>query len=192
MRLCVLFLLVVVTVVPPAVAETVTVRWSSGDREAIDIAVAGQSDYLSQCVRSGFEGRVRFEVSLCRRRQMWFDRCSDTVTEVHSLRYEAVTDGYSLTSDTWGDAELPRTETIGDAEAALRSAATIGGRALSSLGWDRERGRYDVRLRTVVDCKGEYNELLARIPYLLTFGLVRVNGFDSGTVTFSLDGQPTN
>lgn len=191
MRLCVLLLLLLVSVVRPAFADTVTVRWSSGARDAIDIAVEGQAEYLNQCVRSGFEGRVRFEVALCRRRQMWFGRCSDTVTEVHALRYDAVTNGYSLTADTWGDSELPRKESFSDEDGALRAVATIGAWGLDSLGWERERGRYEVRLRAIVECKGEYNELLARIPYLLTLGLVRVIGFDSGTVTFSLDGQPT-
>jgi len=191
MRLSLLFVLFFVASVGSAVAETVTVRWSSGNLDAIDVAVEGQGEYLNQCVRSGFEGRVRFEVALCRRRQMWFDRCSDTVTEVHGLRYDAVTNGYSLTSDTWGDLEPPRTESNVEEDDALLRVASIGGRLLSTLGWESGRGRYDIRLRVVADCKGEYNELLARIPYFLTFGLVRVNGFDSGTVTFSLDGQPT-
>jgi len=172
-------------------ADGPKVKWASESRDAVRIVVEGQDDFFTQCIRSGLEARMRLEVALCRRRQAWFDRCSDTVTEVHGLRYDAVADAYTVTRDRWGDAVLPVEETLNDAENALQAVAAIESEPLAPLGWAADGRRYYLQLRAVADCKGEYNELLARIPYLLTLGLVRVNGYDSGTVTFSLDGQPT-
>lgn len=172
-------------------ADGPVVKWASDARDAVRIAVQGQDEFFTQCTRSGFEARMRFEIALCRRRQGWFDRCSDTFTEVHGLRYDAVADAYALTRDRWGDAVPPEAETLTDRESALEAVASIQVEPLRPLGWSADGRRYYLELRAVADCKGEYNELLARIPYLLTLGLVRVNGYDSGSVTFSLDGQPT-
>jgi hypothetical protein len=190
-RLFPLQLVVVFVFVSVGFADGPTVKWANDTRDAVRIVVDGEEEFFTQCIRSGFEARMRFEVGVCRRREGWFDRCSETFTEVHALRYDAVADAYLLTRDRWGDAAPPTEETVGDAENALRGLAEIGPEPLAQHGWAADGRRYYIKLRAVADCKGEYNELLARIPYLLTLGLVRVNGYDSGTVTFSLDGQPT-
>jgi hypothetical protein len=172
-----------------ATAEGIDVRWSDERRAAVNVSIAGRDEFVMQCTRSGFEARVRYESTVCRRRQAWFDRCGDTSTEMRGLRYDAVTDRFTLTSDRWGDAQLPENREIADGAEAVRAVTSLLNRDLGELGWIADGRRYYLRVRAVWECKGEYNELLARIPYVLTFGLVRVSGVDSGSFDFNLDGQ---
>jgi len=170
-------------------AEGIDVRWSDERRAAVQVTVTGRDEFVTQCTRSGFEARVRYETTVCRRRQAWFDRCGDTSIEAGGLRYDAVTDRFTLTSDRWGDAALPEQREITDAAEAVSALTALAARDLSELGWVADGRRYYLRVRAVWECKGEYNELLARIPYVLTFGLVRVSGIDSGSFDLNLDGQ---
>lgn len=188
---CVALLVTVGVGVSAAQADGVAVRWASEARTAVTIAVDGRDDFVAQCTRSGFEVRVRYELTVCRRREAWFDRCGDTITEVHALSYDAVADNFTSTSDQWGDSAQPERRTIGDSSEAVRAVTTLPRRDLAALGWAQDGRRYYLRVRADWECKGEYDEVLARIPYLLTFGLVRIGGVDLGSFDFNLDGQPT-
>ncbi|MBN8550577.1 MAG: hypothetical protein J0M12_14775, partial [Deltaproteobacteria bacterium] len=72
----------------------------------------------------------------------------------------------------------------------LGTVTTLTSPPLSSLGFNssdfpQNRSPF-LGVRVIADCKGDYNETIAKISNFLTLGLVDVGSFDSGWVAFSL------
>jgi len=161
--------------------------WASADRTALRISYRDQEGLLPRCLESGLAGRIRYELVLCRRRESWFDGCGERHTHIRTVLANAISESYLLSDDRFGDGVDPREQAYDDRTAGLRALTTLEPVELSSLGWRRGGGRYYVSVRALVDCKGEYNRHLARIPYILTLGLIRLNGANSGWFDFSLE-----
>lgn len=170
-------------------APVVTLKWASATQEAVRVELAQHDELLEKCARGGIEVRFRYQVRVCRRRSMWLDSCGDELELIRSLKLDPISQLYRVTSDQIGDKLPAKALMVGTLEEALARVSTLerielaqldrGDRALS-----RPRGYLSVR--TVSDCKGEYNKIAVGISTVLTLGLIEVGSFDTGWVDFNL------
>lgn len=168
-------------------------NWTDNLLDSVRVRVGGEDPLLDRCLKSGFELRYRYEVRLCKRRPLWFDYCPEERVIRHSLHYDPISDKYTLVVDWHGDQIEPRSETIASLEEAVESLAAVQNLPISFLsrgdeGLLQSRRRY-LSIRVLSACKGDYNETLARISSVISLGLVRVSGFNTGWVDFRLDGD---
>ncbi len=167
-------------------------RWTTVEHDSINLGIAsGRDDRLESCLGNGFQVRYRFEVRLCESRPNLFSSCKDTRVIIRTLELDPISENYKMVSDALSDREDPAVLNLLDRDEALREAGILKGLSLTSLGIrqsdiPQKRPLY-VRVRLLSDCKGEYNETLARIGYFLSLGLIRFNESDSGWVTFTLE-----
>lgn len=171
-------------------ASQIAVNWAGGARESVQISVRSPDQLISQCLDSGLELKYRFYVRLCRRRVGWFDACEREHMEDHHVRFDPISQNYTLVFDTHRDAEEPKTTVVSSAQAAFDAVASIRSLALSKLQHDPTR-KYDsrrsyVEVRVTAECKGEGNAILAEIPYILSFGAINPAVSDSGWLAFQV------
>ena len=167
-------------------------RWTTVSHESINLGVvSGRDERLESCLKSGFHVRYRFEVRLCESRPNVFSSCKDTRVVIRTLELDPISENYKIVSDSIFDREDPAVISLMDRDEALNEVGVIKGLSLTSLGIRQsdipQKRPLFVRVRLLSDCKGEYNETLARIGYFLSLGLIRFNESDSGWVTFTLE-----
>lgn len=167
-----------------------SVTWSNSETKSVRVAVTGEDEVVKQCLRSGLKVRYRFELQLCRDRVAWFDRCVDEKTLLQQVEYDPISETYKVEIDQIGDGQIARTLQVRTIHAALRTVSSLRDLALITLGKDSEKIMQSksayLSVRVHSDCKGDYNETIARISNLLSLGLINLAGFDSGWVDFRL------
>ena len=89
------------------------------------------------------------------------------------------------------DGKEAETESLTDKSGASDRFTSINNLPLSQLVSNGSSYRY-ARVRLISDCKGEYNETIAKVGYFLSLGLYRFNQSDTGWIRFSLDTQTSN
>lgn len=166
------------------------VKWSSPKAEAIDVAVSQEDPMLETCVKSGFELRYRFEAQMCRRRTLWFSDCKDKRIEYHSLEFDPISESYKFTLDRWDDGVEADTVSLPATEDVASKMSSIESMPLEFLGEnDTEfvtQPRTFITVKVSSECKGEYNRTLSQLSRLLTLGLIKISGFDSGWTDFEV------
>lgn len=169
------------------------IQWADLEQGAIKMWVQGEDPLLKKCVESGLGMRYRFKVQLCRQRAGWFARCSKVRNVIHILKFDPISENYTLAKDLLGDPENPTV--LGDIslEEALSQLRKVERFDLSNIAKEVEvelnsRNAY-LSLRIVSECRGEYNQTVADLSYLLSLGTVRLDGFDTGWLDFNLS-QP--
>ncbi|RMG43397.1 MAG: DUF4390 domain-containing protein [Candidatus Dadabacteria bacterium] len=172
---------------------SVDVRWGDSTSENINILTAGKADWIPRCLNSGMEVRYRFEAQLCRRRSAWFDSCLGKRVETHRLSFDPITGSYRLVSDRLHDAVPPEEKTLKSYQEALQETGAVRSMPLAFLAAGHNKylsaRRAYVNVRVLVDCKGRYNETLAKISRVITLGLLRPNEYDSGWESFMLKAE---
>lgn len=168
-----------------------TVEWVNPRLEQLKVALQGREEIANQCLKSGLRIRYRFEMQVCRHRDWWTDSCGDERIFTRFLEHDAISDAYSITSDRLGDTDEPVTTHEASLAKARTDVSSLNPLSLKDLiGKDtkiREARRSYVRVRVLSECEGEYNRFLSKIPYFLTFGLVRFTGYNSGWTDFKLE-----
>lgn len=165
-------------------------QWTGDERESVTIHLDGQEDFFDACLQSGFQLEYRFQIQICKRRPVWFDACKNDRIEKHTISFDAISQTYRMRSDRHGDTVGPATEILSSKEEASERQRTVREIPLMFLAHDdidyvQSRRSY-VSVRVKSSCLGEYNETFENISYVLTLGLVRLGGFDSGWVDFAL------
>jgi hypothetical protein len=181
----------------PAVlgAHEIAVKWSGGVRDTLNISVQAPDQFISQCLDSGLELKYRFHVRWCRRRVGWFDACEREFMEDHHVRFDPIAQQYTLVFDTHRDVEQPKTMLASSSKEAFDAVSSLRALKLSKLP-GAASGKYDskrsyVEVRVTAECKVEGNDILADIPYILSFGLINPSFSDSGWLAFQLaDAEP--
>lgn len=171
-------------------APDIQVDFSDQGYREIDVRVVGKDDLLDKCLKSGLTLQYDFEVRLCRRRVVWFDGCPDERLEQHKLSYEPISGNFRLEIDRFGDEQEPVTQNFASRMEASEAFGRIFKLPLIFLA----RGDQDylgsgasyVSIRVSSECRGDFNKTLARISSVLTLGLVRLSGFDTGWLDFKL------
>lgn len=175
-------------------APDLSIKHASADRAAVNMTVSGHDELLEQCLGSGLETRYRFEVRLCRRRSFWFDDCGDEAVVHHSVRFDPISEIYKVALDRLGDDDPPRRMSLSSRSDAIGAISAVKNLNLMKLAKDDPRyletPRAYLNARVVSECKGEYSKTLTGISSVLTFGLVKIDGIDSGWIRYDLPHDP--
>lgn len=166
------------------------VKWTSPKEEGVNVSIVEKDPLLDNCVKSGFEMRYRYEVQLCRKRTFWFSECKDKRIVYNALDFDPISESYKLTRDLWDDEVAPDTISLQAAEEASERMSNVEALPLSFLGEGdgdfTSQPKLFIVVRAYSECRGEYNRTLADISKFLTFGLLKISGFDSGSKTFEV------
>lgn len=172
------------------VSQVFAVHWSSNERHALTIVSEVFRSSVTECVESGREGKIRFEMQLCRGLSGWFDPCAEARTESHSIVYDSITESYRVSSDRLSDEAGPSTVGIPSKEEAISEMVTISDLSLSFLGrgdlFLLNHDRRYFQIRGEFQCKGAVNKTFASLSEILTLGLVDVVKTDTGWLDFNL------
>jgi hypothetical protein len=177
-----------------AVPEVV-VKWSSPRFEALRVQVRAADGLLDKCVKGGLAMEYRYEVRLCRRLPVWFDACAKSWRERRQLSYDAISSSYHVESDRYGDEESPEVRYFSSFDEARKALAAVEQVPVSVLAGGRDEYLSETRsyvgVRVYSECKGDTNRTVARISSILTLGLLRLSGFDTGWVDFKMERSET-
>lgn len=163
------------------------VNWVGSD--AVRIVAQGREELLNRCMESGIEVRYRFDMRYCRRRSGWFDSCSDQRSEIHILQFDPISEIYRVTVDRHGDEQGPIQHTYASSDEAYSVLTEIPAVPLQFVARDEavsSDANHYVGVKVVADCKDSFGSSMLDISYLITFGLVKINRFDSGWIAFNL------
>jgi hypothetical protein len=176
-----------------AASVSLSVHWSSRERQAVTLRALDLEERLLECLESSRQAKVRFEMQLCRKRVGWFDACSDTHPLVQTIEFDAITESYKIVTDRWRDEEEPITVGIPARAEALRTVSSIEGVLVSELAeGDIKLMASDqayIRARTVYSCRGGTSRTLAGLSQILTFGLLNVVESDSPWIDFDMQAR---
>ncbi|RIL03893.1 MAG: hypothetical protein DCC75_12810 [Proteobacteria bacterium] len=167
----------------------VQLDWADAKFDQLKVSVSNYDQAMQQCIKSGMELRNRFEMRWCKRRRFWLDNCADLRVEVRSLKFDPISESYRVITDRIGDELEPSSVSLDTPEEALKRISIIEDLTLDFLSagaQGRQQGRSYVGMRLLTDCRGEYNETLARISYFLSLGAIKSAGYDSGWIDFEL------
>ncbi len=168
----------------------VLVNWSKKrSTKKIDINLFGNDELINQCLNSGFVHQYRYELELCRRRTAWFDSCEDVRKEIHQLEFDSVSDSYKFITDRLRDKKEPIELQLQEKEEALNAMRSVKKYPLKSLNSKFPKpdiSKYYLSVRVMADCKGDRSDITKGISKVLSLGLVRVQGFNTGWLDFNL------
>ena len=169
---------------------SVQLNWTSPERSAIAVKVQVQDEFIERCAQSGLTVRYRYTVQVCRSRSWWFDRCSDEILFVRSLRYDPITELYHLTADRIGDGEVGSAATARTKDEAFAFVQRMDRLELAQLADDQEllgpAGQPYLTLAVSAGCKSEYSETFAKVSSILSLGMAPAGVVESGVITFPL------
>jgi hypothetical protein len=152
------------------------VYWGSTSHDTVTVKAPGLEKVVEECLLDGLEARMRFEIRLCRRYAIWFDSCSDSRAENHTISFDTITESYRVVSDRFGDASAPVAVGIPSKAEAMSSALTVEGVAVTFLARGDEKFAQDpaayIQVRGTFSCKGSVNRTLARLSQIFTLGIV--------------------
>ena len=168
----------------------VQVHWAAPNRDKITIVAGRQDGFITQCIQSGLQVRYNFQIELCRRRSLWLPYCAPEHIETRAVQYDPISQQYNVVLDTYHDKQAPHTIVVETAHAALLMADVVKDLSLAQLmanGAERlDLQRSYVSVRVTSKCKGRRRGILARIPTIMSLGLINSSVSDSGWVSFDL------
>ena len=166
------------------------INWNSLASDQFEFLVQGNDSDSDKCLANGLEAQYRFEAKVCIKSDSWFENCSDELIETRFLSQDLITKDYKLVSDRHRDGSEPIVENfikLSDAKKSLRTVELVRlSTFLSSLSKGYDPDRLYLRARLLSKCQGELSETWTRLSYYLSFGLIRIEGFDSGWQTYKL------
>ena len=169
------------------------VSWSDQSQQALNIFLGGYNETVERCIESGLEVRYRYEMQLCRRRTGWFHACGERQVVIQSREYDAISQSYRILRDRLGDERAGLRSSAASLSEGLAAVSNVTALPLDFLSAGDESLRSGqslyVSARVLATCRGQYNETLARIGYLLTLGMVRVSAINTGWIDFNLEPQ---
>ncbi|MBX7137263.1 MAG: DUF4390 domain-containing protein [Oligoflexia bacterium] len=166
------------------------VRWEDVKQQAIHIEVSGQNEILEDCLKGGLEVRYRYELQLCRRRTGWFHACKERKVIMQSMQLDPIAQTYSVVKDRLGDDQPQENQTVDTRAEAVGAVSMVDRISLDFLSQHQPdfatKGDTYVGVRAFGECRGEYSELMSKIGYFITFGMVKVSAFNTGWIDFNL------
>ena len=166
-----------------------TVNWV--DNTGVHISADGREELLDRCIESGIEVRYRFLMRYCRKRVGWFDACDDERMEIHSLTRDPVSENYVVIVDRFSDDKRPEKSTFNELADARIAVSSIERMPLDFISENASElvqpGRY-LGVKVIADCKRDFSDVVLDLPYLLTFGLMKTNRYDSGWIAYEMGG----
>lgn len=165
-------------------APELNINWLDKPKTQLSFSIKGKDSELESCLNNGLEMQYRYEAKLCKSRKLWYPKCPREFVETHLLSYDPVSDSYSLKVDRHRDDIEPQVIVFNSRRKALQSFYNIENVSLDFLAGGRasllkSNKRY-LEARAFSSCKGEYSKTFSELSYYLTFGLVRIAGFNTG------------
>lgn len=170
------------------------VDWEGSSSDMVNVSLRPGGEVLETCLQAGMEVRFRFETQLCRRRSMWFADCGERTQVIHGIQYDPISQTYQVRMDRIGDRKPEESVTLESRDEGLQLAAHLQHVSLKDLGLGTEVSAADrvfLSLKATSDCRGEYSEILSRIGYYLSLGLVKIDAFNTGWVAYELKSPGT-
>ena len=166
------------------------VHWVDSSRTSVSIRAVGVEEEIAECLESGREAKLRFEMRLCRKRRSWLDACAEERTEHHAVSFDSITESYKVVSDRLGDEVDPVAVEIPSRTDAIVATVTAENLPLAFLVRDEEdllsHDKAYLQARTVLACKGSVNRTVVHLSQILTLGIINVVESDSGWMDFSV------
>ena len=159
------------------------------ENESLSIKIVGRDELLGQCIKSGFVLKYNFEAQLCSKRLLWFDHCEEKRLIRHALSYDSITDRYRLDTEYVGHYQSKDSEYYDSLPEAQRALAQLKELPLeyvvpkSSASLYDENAYFDVKVTS--ECSEGKVHILQDLSYILTLGMYRVTGFDTGWISFN-------
>lgn len=168
-----------------------SMKWVGDSKTDVTFRLMHHDPLVMECQKSGSDVYYRYEYQMCRRRSGWFDRCGPTAIETRTLRWDPISENYTVISDRLGDPEPASSSNYTSLEEAFEDLSSVRSVTLSSLSDEQLPRKNDwlnryIRLRAKFTCKGQTNKTLDRISSIVTLGLVSVGTSDSGWIDFNL------
>ena len=170
---------------------SLSVNWYNKKKTKLIFSIEGKDPELIKCIDNGLEARYRIEATLCKSRNLWFDKCPLSLVDTYFLSYDPISETYKVEIDRHRDNLDPLISVFNKRELALQAFKDsmpvhidffAGGRAEFLT-----NKKLYIKARAFSTCKGEYNSTFSDISYYLTLGLIRVEGFNTGWNTYLLD-----
>lgn len=170
-----IFSSVVLKVLTFAVAM-LQVRWVGQDMTSLTVVAGDRQEDIRECLEASLEARLRFEARLCHRRSMWLDGCEESRSELHTVKFDDITESYRVVSDRFKDEVEPTAVSIPARSEAIRLATSLQGIPLAFLARGNaslvaDEGAY-VQVRTIFVCRGSVNRTFAHLSRIITLGLI--------------------
>lgn len=152
------------------------VRWAGHDMSSLTVVAGDREEDIRECLESSLEARLRFEARLCHRRSMWLDGCEESRSELHTVKFDDITESYRVVSDRFKDEVEPTAVSIPAKSEAVRLATTLHDIPLAFLARGEsslltDEGAY-IQVRTIFVCRGTGTRTFAHLSRIITLGLV--------------------
>lgn len=162
--------------------------------KAVQAELDGFDDSMERCAVAGLELRYQFEFKICQKRNLWWDKCSAQKSERNSVRYDPISEMFTVFRDRLQDGIAPSTvqyDTLQDAIAAAGRVVDIPFQYLvgKEKGLTNDKPLY-VKARVISYCKEEFNRTLSAVAGVLTLGFVQLDRFDSGWKELNIPPSP--
>lgn len=158
-----------------------------GKNRRVAIEFDSQRDLgMIERLHQGLEVRYRFFANVCKARIAWIDHCFKEVEFINKIRFDPVTESYSVSRDQIGDGKrelLSKQLTIGAAVGLLSSLNDVDLGAIVPRSRQQEiftSKRSYLELRLEASSHGETRSVLETVSYLMTLGLIDIRHYDSG------------
>jgi len=167
-----------------------TVNWLTSNQRSVALVLQGEDPIIGKCLQSSLTLRYKYQLQICKRRPLWFDVCKDELELRRSVTFDPISRTYDLNSKWAYKAEEEIVQHFSSRMELLKSLQTIKAVDLNvlaenSLSFIQSQRSY-ISARVSSDCKGDYNETLAELSHFLSFGLIRISGFDTGWLDFRM------
>lgn len=168
----------------------VLINWQDEANDTVSLVVRGKDEQLRTCLDAGLELRYFFELQLCKRRPFWLDTCQDSKELVKRVHFDPISRNYEI-EENWSHAVAQKQEErfskASDMLHSLRNIEVVSLRELAGESDEfvnSQRSYFSVRLHS--ECSGEDEGAVADLSQFFSFGLVQLNGFDTGWIDFRL------
>ncbi len=186
--LSVTFLLLAAPFFSEARAAPLQVEWVTPDNSAVRVrSLLERRDSFEQCLNGGLALEHRFLVRLCEDAPGWYSECTSERKIIHQLERDPIQGTYTVWRDRLGDREDPLREIFEEYSEAKTAFLETISTPLTFL----DAGSLDpyrfLEVKSIVRCKGEYGDFLRHFSYLFSFGLIDLDGSDTGWIAFEIE-----
>lgn len=159
------------------------------DEGGFVVKISASDQYMRECVQLGLALRFQFIAQVCQKREFWFDDCARERKAIATLTFDPITGQYQVERDLYDDGLVPVQRNFGDLNEAFSFATKsleftekhlAAGQTrfrISRLGPDSDS--LTLKYKAIAFCQQNYNRTIDRIARLLTFGLIRLERYES-------------
>jgi hypothetical protein len=146
--------------------------------------IIGHEKPMEQCITTGMELVFEYTFQICTFKKYWFDDCKDDRFFINKIRYEPVSEVYTIVRDLINDKIDPKVVQEYSINDALKNASTIESVSLDFLSANdkkmmKAKNSY-IEARALVYCKEGGDNSIQRLTQGLSFNVIDFWRFDSG------------